>query len=78
MTQIDVQDAGVKLSRLVELLETDEEDRIFLLRGDIPVAQITLLPLRRRRIGVAEGKFTVPDDFDLWDREIEEAFEGTL
>ncbi len=78
MTQIDVQDAGVKLSRLVELLETDEEDRIFLLRGDIPVAQITLLPLRRRRIGVAEGKFTVPDDFDLWDREIEAAFEGVL
>ena len=78
MTQINIQDAGVELSRVLELLETEEEDRIFLLRGDIPVAQITLIPPQNRRIGVAEGKFTVPDDFDLWDREIEEAFEGTL
>ena len=78
MTQINIQDAGAELSRVLELLETEEEDRIFLLRGDIPVAQITLIPTQNRRIGVAEGKFTVPDDFDLWDREIEEAFEGTL
>ena len=28
----------------------------------------------RKRIGVAEGKFKVPDEFDLWDKEIEETF----
>ena len=78
MTQINVQDAGVKLSHLVELLEAQAEDKIFLVRGNIPVAQITLLPLKGRRIGVADGKFTVPDDFDSWDKEIEESFGGIL
>ena len=78
MTQINVQDAEVKLSSLVELLETREEDRIFLVSDGCPVAQITLLPIKGQRIGAAEGKFTVPDDFDMWDKEIEGTFEGAL
>ena len=28
------------------------------------------------RIGAAKGKIVVPKDFDKWDREIEEMFEG--
>ncbi len=45
-------------------------------RNGIAVAQMTLLPKKatRKRIGVAEGKFKVPDEFDLWDKEIEETF----
>ena len=31
---------------------------------------------RSQRIGVAKGKFTVPDDFDKWDADIASIFEG--
>ena len=34
---------------------------------NIQDAGLELSPPPNRRIGVAEGKFTVPDDFDLWD-----------
>ena len=27
-----------------------------------------------KQIGVAEGKIKVPDEFDMWDKEIEESF----
>ena len=27
-----------------------------------------------KQIGVAEGKIKVPDEFDMWDKEIEEMF----
>ena len=39
---------------------------------------LVLRPQKFQRIGVAKGKFVVPDDFDLWDKEIEEMFDGTL
>ncbi len=49
---------------------------IYLARNGKPVVQMTLIPKKSpgRRIGAAEGKFTVPDEFDLWDREGEEMF----
>ena len=39
---------------------------------------MTLIPQKSvsKRIGIAEGKFTVPDDFDSWDQEVEEMFGG--
>ena len=30
------------------------------------------------RIGAAEGKFKVPDEFDAWDKEVEEMFGGEI
>ena len=29
-----------------------------------------------KRLGTAKGKFTIPDDFDRWDEEIADLFEG--
>ena len=75
MTQVNVLDTDVSLSRLVELLETQKENEILLARDGKPVAQITLIRPKGPRIGVAKGKFTVPDDFGEWDREIEEMFD---
>ena len=34
--------------------------------------------LAKKRIGMAKGKFTIPKDFDKWDDEIEDMFEGEL
>ncbi len=30
----------------------------------------------KKRLGIAKGKFTIPDDFDRWDDDIFDPFEG--
>ena len=76
MTQVNMLEVKEDLSNMVHMLETKQEEVIYLTRNGIAVAQMTLLPkpATRKRIGVAEGKFKVPDEFDLWDKEIEETF----
>ncbi len=48
-------EAKTELSRLVRILEIQQEDVIYLARNGMPVAQMTLLPKKpeRKRIGVA-------------------------
>ena len=80
MTQVNMFEAKTDLSKLVRLLETREEDVIYLARNNRIVAEIKLhqeAPTTRR-IGVAKGKLKVPDDFDRWDKEIEEMFGGEV
>ena len=78
MTQINMLEAKTDLSKLVKILETKQEDVIYLARNGKAVVQMTLIPKKptQKRIGVAEGKFKVPDEFDSWDKEIEEMFGG--
>ncbi len=78
MTQVNMLEAKTELSKLVRMLETRQEEVIYLARDGRAVAQLTLIPERAaaNRIGVAEGKFKVPDDFDTWDKEVEEMFGG--
>lgn len=53
---------------------------IYLARNGTAVVQMTLIPKKtvNKRIGVAEGKFKIPDEFDQWDREVEEMFGGEI
>ncbi len=66
MTTINMFDAKSRLSKLVELVESGAEAEIIIARNGKPAAR--LAPLRDRvqgkRIGVAEGQFSVPDDLD--------------
>lgn len=80
MTKVNMFEAKTELSKLVRMLEDRQEDIIYLARNGTTVAQMTLVPdkISPNRIGVAEGKFTIPDDFDAWDEEILSMFEGTL
>ena len=80
MTQMNMLEAKTELSKLVKMLETKQEDVIYLARNGTAVAQLTLIPKKpaSKRIGVAEGKFTVPDDFDSWDKELEDMFGDKL
>ena len=73
MKLANMPEAKTELSRLVRILETQQEDVIYLARNGMPVAQMTLLPKKpeRKRIGVAEGKFKVPEEFDAWECEVE-------
>ena len=80
MKQVDVINES-DLSELVKTLEAREEEVIYLAKDGVPVAQLTLInsgkPVKRR-LGVAKGEFTVPDDFDKWDKEIEEMFDDDI
>lgn len=80
MTKVNMFEAKTELSKLVKLLESKQEDVIYLARNGMPVVQMTLIPqlLVSKRIGVAEGKFKVPEEFSDWDKEIEDMFGGEL
>lgn len=80
MTQVNMLEAKSDLSRLVKLLESKQEDVIYLARNGTAVVQMTLIPKKsaNRRIGVAEGKFKIPDEFDKWDKEVEDMFGGEI
>lgn len=80
MTQVNMLEAKTDLSKLVKMLETKQEDVIYLARNGMAVAQMTLIPKKnvRKRIGVAEGRFKVPDEFSAWDQEVEEMFGGDI
>ena len=80
MKQVEIIKEGA-LAEMVKTLEAREEDVIYLAKDGVPVAQLTLINSgkgAKRRIGAAEGKFTVPDDFDKWDKEIEEMFDKDI
>ena len=80
MAQVNVLEDKTDLSKLVNLLETKQEEVIYLEKNGVTVAQMTLIPKKtvRKRIGVAEGKFKIPDEFDSWDKEVEEMFGGGI
>lgn len=80
MTQVNMLEAKTDLSKLVKMLETKQEEVIYLARNGTAVVQMTLIPKEpaKKRIGAAEGKFKVPDEFDAWDKEIEEMFGGEI
>lgn len=71
-------DAKTHLSRIVEDLLSGKEDRVIIARRGKPAVLVT--PARNvnvsRRIGLAKGRFQVPDDIDSANPEIAGLFEG--
>ena len=81
MSQIvNMLDAKTSLSRLVHDLETGGAEEFIIARNGRPAAR--LVPLhasgtdRARRIGVAKGRFKVPDDIDRDAAEVAHLFEA--
>ena len=72
MVQVNILEAKTDFSKLIRLLETKREDSITVARNGKPVVRIVPIesPPVSKRIGVAKGKFTVPDDFDAGNEEI--------
>lgn len=65
MTQVDVQEAKTRLSRLLRQAEAGED--VVIARAGTPVVRLVPMPRKlasRRRFGSDAGVFTVPDDFD--------------
>ena len=77
---VNMLDAKTSLSRLVHDLETGGAQEFIIARNGRPAAR--LVPLhatstdRARRIGVAKGRFKVPDDIDGSSAELTRLFEA--
>jgi prevent-host-death family protein len=78
MQPVNMLEAKSTLSRLVQAVEEGRESEIVIARNGRPVAR--LVPLERapvaRRLGVARGRFTVPDSIDMHNAEVAALFLG--
>lgn len=78
MTTVNIFEAKTQLSKLVDAVESGRESEIIIARNGRPA--VRLVPLESKpagkRIGVAKGKFEVPDDIDRDNEYIRELFEG--
>ncbi|MEY8338880.1 hypothetical protein AALB16_12805 [Lachnospiraceae bacterium 62-35] len=59
MTQVKMLEAKTDLSKLVKMLETKQEEIIYLARNGKPIARMTLIPKKSisKRIGIPEFSF---------------------
>ena len=66
MHQVNIFQAKTELSRLISALENGTDDEIIIARNGKPVAKLLKWEEKSAaaRIGVAKGRFRVPDDFD--------------
>ena len=78
MPPINMLQAKSSLSRLVETIEQGLEREIIIARNGRPAAK--LVPMDNvpagKRIGVAKGKFKVPDSVDVHNDEVARMFLG--
>jgi prevent-host-death family protein len=79
MSTVNMLEAKSTLSRLVEAVETGLETRIIIARNGRPAAQLVPItrPVAGKRIGIAKGKFIVPDNIDGDNAAIERMFAGS-
>ena len=73
---VNMHEAKTSLSRLVERAEAGEE--IVIARAGKPAARLVpFAATRRRRLGLLDGRFTIPDDFNApMPKSVLRAFEG--
>lgn len=78
MQTVNMLQAKTSLSRLVEAIEQGREREIVIARNGRPAAR--LVPIGPAaagpRIGVARGRFTVPEDIDAHNDEVARLFLG--
>lgn len=76
MKQVNVLEAKTDFSKLIREIETGKEDGIIIARYGRPIVKMSIyneVPIEKR-IGVAKGKFSVPDDIDAHNDEIAAMF----
>lgn len=76
MITVNMLDAKTNLSKLVEQVERGEEPEIVIARNGKPAAKLVRIGVRAagKRIGVAKGRFEVPDSIDADNEEIARLF----
>jgi prevent-host-death family protein len=62
---INMHEAKSRLSQLVEAIESGAETEITIARNGKPVAMLVPIPVRKPvRLGLARGKYKIPDNID--------------
>ena len=77
MRQVNIYEAKTQLSKLVD--EAAKGEDIIIARAGKPAARLTRVSLEqgRRKLGVLDGQFKIPDDFNRsLPEEILRAFDG--
>ena len=77
MCKIDILEAKTNFSKIIRILERKEESEVIVARAGKPVVKIVLYEEPKsfdKILGIAEGKFVIPDDFDEPDDEIARMF----
>ena len=77
MCKMSIEEAQTSFSKIIAMLEHKEESEVIVNREGKPVVKIILYEEPKsfdRIIGIAEGKFVVPDDFDEPNDEIAHMF----
>ena len=79
MTIVNMLKAKSSLSRLVEAVESGAEREIVIARNGKAAARLVPIagPAAGRRIGVAKGRFRVPDSIDRPNVKIARLFSGS-
>lgn len=76
MATVNMLEAKSSLSRLVEAVESGMEREIIIARNGKPAAKLVPLHVAGtgKRLGVARGKFKVPKNIDLPNKDIAKLF----
>ncbi len=77
MKKVNIYEAKTRLPQLVDQAASGQD--VVIARAGRPVALLTRLPEigRKRRLGVLDGRFRIPDDFNrLLPDEVLHSFEG--
>ena len=76
--KVNIYEAKTRLSQLVQEVTAGED--VIIARAGRPVARLTRLGrtvVKKRRLGLLDGRFRIPDDFNrLLPEEVVAAFEG--
>ena len=77
MCKMSIDEAQTNFSKIIAMLERKEESEVIVIREGKPVVKIVLYEEPKsfdKILGIAEGKFVVPDDFDEPNEEIARMF----
>jgi antitoxin (DNA-binding transcriptional repressor) of toxin-antitoxin stability system len=77
MQTVNVLQAETQLSKLVDQIVSGEESEFVISRNGKPVARMVPIAQKvdvSRRIGIARGEFSVPENIDGTNQEIAELF----
>jgi len=78
MPVVNITQAKRGLPHLIEAVESGAEQEIIIVRHGRPAAKLVAVGARPagQRVGVAKGKFTVPDTIDTDEAQIAALFSG--
>ncbi|MBW4047713.1 MAG: prevent-host-death protein [Proteobacteria bacterium] len=76
MQTVNMFDAKSSLSRLVEAIEQGREREIVIARNGRPAAKLVAVgePASGMRLGIAKGRFEVPEDIDAHNEDVARLF----